>query len=76
MEDHIFSSNLQKYHVSILDTDLYKLTMQLAICQLYPHISNHYQFINRDGREFPVGFGKRLTEIGQTHGGSKYDNSL
>ena len=54
---------MNKYHVSLIDTDLYKLTMQMAICQMYPKIISHYQFINRDGREFPDGFGKRLQEI-------------
>jgi nicotinate phosphoribosyltransferase len=37
--------------------------MQLALCQLYPHIINHYEFINRDGREFPDGFAGRLQKI-------------
>lgn len=54
---------MDKYHVSILDTDLYKLTMQQAICKLYPKIKVRYSFINRDKREFPEGFDKRLREI-------------
>jgi nicotinate phosphoribosyltransferase len=53
----------KKYHVAISDSDLYKFTQQLAICQLYPNIINHYEFINRDNREFPDGFAKRLEEI-------------
>ena len=32
---------------SILDTDKYKLTMQQAVRQLYPHANARYQFINR-----------------------------
>jgi nicotinate phosphoribosyltransferase len=52
-----------KYHVSILDTDIYKFTMQNAICNLYPKIVNQYLFINRNNREFPEGFDIRLTEI-------------
>jgi nicotinate phosphoribosyltransferase len=52
-----------KYHVSLIDTDIYKLTMQMAICQLYPKVLNHYRFVNRDNREFPDGFDKRLKEI-------------
>lgn len=52
-----------KYHVSLIDSDIYKFTMQMAICQLYPKVLNHYRFVNRDNREFPEGFDKRLTEI-------------
>ena len=52
-----------KYHVSLIDSDIYKFTMQMAICQLYPRVLNHYRFVNRDNREFPDGFDKRLTEI-------------
>jgi nicotinate phosphoribosyltransferase len=52
-----------KYHIDILDTDLYKLTMQNAICTLYPKVLAEYTFKNRDNREFPDGFGKRLREI-------------
>ena len=51
------------YHTDILDTDLYKLTMQMAICRLYPRVKARYTFINRDGREFPAGFGNCLREI-------------
>lgn len=51
------------YHVSILDTDLYKFTMQNAICQLYPKIISRYGWINRDLRNFPDGFAKRLIEV-------------
>jgi nicotinate phosphoribosyltransferase len=48
---------------SILDTDLYKLTMQHAVLRLFPSAEVRYDFINRDNREFPEGFGKRLQEI-------------
>jgi NAD synthase/Nicotinate phosphoribosyltransferase (NAPRTase) N-terminal domain len=51
------------YHTSILDSDLYKFTMQEAICQLYPRCYSRYRFINRDNREFPDGFANRLREI-------------
>jgi nicotinate phosphoribosyltransferase len=52
-----------KYHAEITDTDSYKLTMQQAICQKYPRIQSLYRWINRDNREFPDGFNKRLREI-------------
>lgn len=45
----------------ILDTDLYKLTMQQAVCQLYPRAGARYAFINRGGTVFPDGFGRELT---------------
>jgi nicotinate phosphoribosyltransferase len=48
---------------SILDTDLYKLTMNMALCQLYPRTLSKYIFINRDKREFPDGFVKQLREV-------------
>lgn len=41
---------------SLLDTDLYKLTMQMAVCQLYPKAKVKYQFFNRGGTKFPPGF--------------------
>ncbi len=46
---------------SILDTDLYKLTMQQAVHALYPRAEAEYVFINRGGTRFPEGFGERLT---------------
>lgn len=45
---------------SILDTDLYKLTMQQAVCQLYPRAGARYSFINRGETPFPEGFDKEL----------------
>ena len=47
---------------SILDTDLYKLTMQQAVCALYPWAEAQYVFINRGGTKFPAGFAARLQE--------------
>lgn len=52
-----------KYHISIVDTDVYKLSMGQAICKLYPGVINKYVFINRDNREFPDGFAERLMEV-------------
>ncbi len=48
MEDRIIKS--------IIDSDLYKFTMQNAICKLYPRAIVKYQFINRGGTQFPQGF--------------------
>lgn len=47
---------------SILDTDLYKVTQQQAICQLYPHAQARYTFINRGETPFPKGFEKALND--------------
>ena len=41
---------------SILDDDQYKLSMQQAVCQLYPRTWARYEFINRGKIEFPSGF--------------------
>jgi len=54
---------MNKYHTSLMDTDLYKLTMQMAICNLYPNVRAQYTFINRDNRAFPENFGSELRKI-------------
>lgn len=54
---------MNKYHLSLIDTDLYKFTMQHAVCRLYPRVKARYTFMNRDGREFPAGFGTELQKI-------------
>lgn len=51
------------YHASVLDSDLYKYSMGNFINTKHPRAQAEYTFINRDGREFPDGFGKKLTEI-------------
>ena len=45
---------------SILDTDLYKLTMQMAVVNKFPHAKVKYAFINRGGTKFPEGFAEEL----------------
>lgn len=45
---------------SILDNDLYKLSMQQAVCQLYPRALVRYKFTNRGGTKFPEGFAEKL----------------
>ena len=47
---------------SILDTDLYKLTMQMAVIKKFPRARVKYDFINRGGTEFPEGFAERLRQ--------------
>lgn len=45
---------------SILDTDLYKLTMQMAVVKKFPFSKVNYQFINRGKTKFPEGFGDAI----------------
>ena len=45
---------------SILDTDLYKLTMQMAVVKKFPYAKVRYAFINRGGTQFPEGFAEEL----------------
>jgi nicotinate phosphoribosyltransferase len=47
---------------SILDTDLYKLTMQQAVHRLYPWMQVEYTFINRGQTSFPSWFARKLQE--------------
>ncbi len=64
---------------SILDNDLYKLTMQNAVIKLFPNAKVRYQFINRGNTQFPDGFGEELrkeivkmAEIGLTDDEKQY----
>ena len=41
---------------SLLDTDLYKLTMQQAVLELYPNAVAEYRFINRGHHRFDKEF--------------------
>jgi len=45
---------------SILDTDLYKMSMQQAVTKLYPRAKVRYSFINRAKTPFPEGFAEEL----------------
>ncbi len=58
-----------EYVAGILDNDVYKFTMQCGACQKYPNALAMYQFINRDGREFPDGFADELRRIIDTFRG-------
>ncbi|WP_035235233.1 nicotinate phosphoribosyltransferase [Desulfobacter vibrioformis] len=41
---------------TILDNDLYKFTMQQAVCRLYPKARVRYELTNRSHTPFPAGF--------------------
>lgn len=43
---------------SILDNDLYKFTMQQAVCRLYPWARVEYELTNRGFTPFPKGFAR------------------
>ena len=45
---------------SILDTDLYKLSMQMAVIKKFPRAKVRYAFIDRGKTEFPEGFAEEL----------------
>jgi nicotinate phosphoribosyltransferase len=45
---------------SLIDTDLYKLTMCQAVIKLYPRAKVRYSFINRANTVFPDGFAEKL----------------
>ncbi len=45
---------------SILDNDLYKLTMQMAVVKKFPYAKVQYGFINRGKTSFPEGFAEEL----------------
>lgn len=47
---------------SIIDNDLYKFTMQQAVCKLFPRAIVRYEFINRGKTPFPKGFDKLLRQ--------------
>jgi len=41
---------------SVLDLDMYKLTMQFAVIQMFPNQKVRYQFRDRNGISYPDGF--------------------
>ncbi len=45
---------------SILDNDLYKFTMQLAVVKKFPRAKVRFEFINRGKDPFPEGFAEEL----------------
>jgi len=48
---------------SILDNDLYKFTMQMAVLELFPDARAEYRFINRGGQSFTDEFVNELRRI-------------
>ncbi|WP_443947264.1 nicotinate phosphoribosyltransferase [Pedobacter sp. AW1-32] len=49
-------------HLSILDNDFYKFTMQQGVVKLFPWAKARYKFINRGQHSFPQGFDRALRE--------------
>lgn len=47
---------------SLLDTDIYKITMMAAVAHLFPRAKVKYQFVNRGKTPFPEGFAAELRE--------------
>jgi len=45
---------------SLLDVDLYKLTMMMAVLKKFPYAKVRYSFINRGKTKFPEGFAEEL----------------
>ncbi len=48
--------------LSILDNDLYKFTMQQAVCIRYPQAQAEYKFTDRGATPFPPGFAQRVRQ--------------
>ncbi|MBP2029457.1 nicotinate phosphoribosyltransferase [Methanohalophilus levihalophilus] len=48
---------------SILDNDLYKFTMQMAVLELFPTVTAEYRFINRGDQKFTNEFVYELNNI-------------
>ncbi|HET8689059.1 MAG TPA: nicotinate phosphoribosyltransferase, partial [Methanosarcina sp.] len=48
---------------SILDNDLYKFTMQLAVLELFPKAEAEYRFTNRGTHRFSTEFVEELERI-------------
>ncbi len=48
---------------SILDNDLYKFTMQLAVLELFPKAEAEYRFINRGAQRFSTEFVEELRRV-------------
>lgn len=52
---------------SILDNDLYKLSMQMAVLEMFPEARTEYRFINRGGQRFNGDFVKELRNLLDVH---------
>ena len=52
---------------SLIDLDIYKLSMQQVVCKLFPRVKVKHKFINRGKTKFPKGFASELlTDEGWT----------
>lgn len=49
--------------LSILDSDLYKFTMQNAVLKLFPNAKVKFKFYNRGKTQFPPGFAEKLRNL-------------
>ena len=47
---------------SLLDSDVYKISMAHAVVHLFPRSRVKYQFVNRGKTPFPEGFAAELRE--------------
>jgi nicotinate phosphoribosyltransferase len=47
---------------SVLDSDLYKISMNQAVIQCYPNAWARYDLINRGPKDFPKGIGARVRD--------------
>lgn len=51
------------YHSSLIDTDIYKMSMGNFVLKKHPRVQAQYTFINRGKTQFPEGFSRNLKEI-------------
>jgi len=62
--DNLKTTKMKKFTYplikSILDNDLYKFTMQMAVVKKFPYAEVGYGFINRGGTQFPPNFAIEL----------------
>lgn len=58
---------------TLIDTDLYKLTMGQAVLHNHPQVEAGYKFINRGETMFPAGFGYQLEEQVEMMAGLQLD---
>lgn len=55
--------NIKHYVASLLDTDLYKLTMMMVIIKHFSDVKVRYEFFNRGKTKFPPNFSDKLKEL-------------
>jgi len=57
--------NIRHYVASLLDSDLYKYSMQMMVVKHFNTVKVRYDFFNRGKTIFPMGFGVRLNKLVQ-----------